>query len=188
MTDNPPRSRRYRRPLLLALGTVLAAVAWSQYWVGTGRVVTVEDGRLYRSAALSPDRLLALCRERRITTVIDLRKPGEDNRAEQQRVEAAGLKYVALPTGQVPAPDTVTRFLALMDTRRDDAVLLHCTHGVGRTGVFSAIYRMEYQGWSNRAAIAEAVVISGFGSFGPGNSKAAFLWNYTPRRAAGGPR
>jgi hypothetical protein len=48
--------------------------------------------------------------------------------------------------------------------------------------VFSAIYRMEYQGWPHWRAITEAVLLSGFGSFGPGNSKATYLSAYRPRR------
>ena len=170
-----------RRTILVALAlAVLAAIVYSQYWVLTGRAATVERGRLYRSAGMSAARLIEYCRRNAITTVVDFRKTSPETSVEARELARAGIAYVALPTGQVPSAETVAGFLNLMDTKRHEPVLIHCTHGVGRTGVFSAIYRMEYQGWSNRAALLEAVVMSGFGSFGPGNSKAASV---SPSRA-----
>jgi len=76
-----------------------------------------------------------------------------------------------------------------MDGSRNEAVLIHCVHGSGRTGLFSAIYRMEYQGWPRWRAIAEEMMLGGVRSFAPGSAKARFLWGYTPRRfgPAGGP-
>jgi hypothetical protein len=65
---------RHRTLLAVTAATLLAILGYSQYWVYTGRVATVERDHLYRSAALSEDRLLELCRRYRITTVIDLRK------------------------------------------------------------------------------------------------------------------
>jgi protein tyrosine phosphatase len=173
-----------RRVIVGIVVAVVGAVAWSQYWVVTGRITTVERGRLYRSAALAPDALVAFCRSHGIRTVIDLRKTSGDTESEGAALAHAGIRHVALPTGQVPDADTVRRFLAVMDDRATGPVLVHCTHGVGRTGVFAAIYRMEYQGWSSRAAIFEAMAVAGFGSFGPGNSKAAFLSAYVPRAGA----
>jgi protein tyrosine phosphatase (PTP) superfamily phosphohydrolase (DUF442 family) len=173
-------TRRRTITVLMAAG-VLAALGYSQYWVFTGRVATIESGRLYRSAGLSADRLLDVCRRHGIVTVVDFRKESVETRAEAESLERVGIRHVALPTGQVPSSDTVAQFLRLMDGSRGEPVLIHCTHGVGRTGVFSAIYRMEYQGWPRWRAIAEAMLLSGFGSFGPGNSKAAYLSTYRPR-------
>ena len=173
-----------RRTIAAVIAAVLiAAVGASQYWVLRGRVAAVEPGRLYRSALLSPDRLLDVCRRHGITTVVDFRKEPEEARAEANVLARAGIRHVNLPTGQVPSAETVAQFLLLMDATRGQPVLIHCRHGVGRTGVFGAIYRMEYQGWPRWLAITEAMVFSGFDSFGPGNSKAEFLSRYTPRRS-----
>lgn len=172
---------RRRTIVGLAVASVIGALACSQYWVMTGRSATVETGRLYRSAALPPDRLIEFCRERRIRTVIDLRETSNDTTAEAEALARAGIRHVAVPTDQVPSPDAVRRFLAVMDDDRNSPVLVHCVHGVGRTGVFSAVYRMEYQGWSSRASILEAMALAGFGSFGPRSAKTAFLSGYVPR-------
>jgi protein tyrosine phosphatase (PTP) superfamily phosphohydrolase (DUF442 family) len=174
-----------RRMVIGAIAlAALAAIGYSQYWVATGRVATVEDGRLYRSAALPPDRLIEVCRRRGVRTVVDFRKEPAETQAEAAALARAGIRHVAIPSGQVPTPESVSRFLSVMDDGRSAPVLIHCTHGVGRTGVFAAIFRMEYHGWSPRLATLEAMLYSGFGSFGPGNSKAAFIAGYTPRAAA----
>jgi len=173
-----------RRTIAVVIGGVLvAALGYSQYWVLRGRVATVETGRLYRSAELAPGRLLEICRRYGITTVVDFRQDPAETKAEAQALAPAGIQHVSLATGQVPSSETVAQFLRVMDARRNEPVLIHCTHGVGRTGVFSAIYRMEYQGWPRWRAIAEAMVYAGFDSFGPDSPKTKFLSSYTPRRS-----
>jgi protein tyrosine/serine phosphatase len=174
---------RRRTIAILAAAALVAALGYSQYWVLRGRVATVEPGRLYRSAELAPGRLLEICRRYRVTTVIDFRENAAELRAEADVLAREGIQHVSLATGQVPSAETVAQFLRVMDARRNEPVLIHCTHGVGRTGVFSAVYRMEYQGWPRWRAIAEAMLVAGFDSFGPDSPKRNFLSGYTPRRS-----
>lgn len=173
---------RRRTAVAIAGAAIVAAIGLSQVWVLRGRVATVEAGRLYRSAQLAPDRLLEVCRRYGVTTVIDFRQDPSEVRAEAETLARGGIRHVSLPTGQVPSAQTVAQFLGVMDATRNEPVLIHCTHGVGRTGVFSAIYRMEYQGWPRWRAIAEAMIVAGFDSFGPGSAKTRFLRRYVPRR------
>ena len=42
-----------------------------------------------------------------------------------------------------------------MDNPDNYPVLIHCFAGIHRTGAFCAIYRMEYEGWTNAEAIEE---------------------------------
>jgi len=44
----------------------------------------------------------------------------------------------------------------------------------------AAVYRMEFQGWSNRCARWEAMILSGFDSFQKDTPKGQFLLNYRP--------
>ncbi len=178
-------SPRWTRALAALLLVLIAVVGGGLYWDARGRVATVEAGHLYRSKAMPPDRLLEVVRDLGVKTVIDLRKPGPGVTAEADALARTGITYVNLPSTQVPDLATVDRFLELMRDESRHPVLLHCRHGVGRTGVFAAIYRMERQGWSAGRASLEALVMAGGGSFGPFSDKRAFLQQYRPRAAGG---
>jgi tyrosine-protein phosphatase SIW14 len=84
------------------------------------------------------------------------------DQAEEEYCAAAGLNYCRIsprtwwsPDGAIPAEEGVRRFLAIMDDKDHQPVLIHCFGGIHRTGAFCAIYRMEYEHWSNEQAIAE---------------------------------
>ena len=181
-------SPRWTRALVALFLVLAAVVGGGFYWDARGRVATVEAGHLYRSKAMPPDRLLEVARELGIKTVIDLRQPGPGVTAEADALANTGIAHVNLPSTQVPDLATVDRFLEVMRDETRHPVLLHCRHGVGRTGVFAAVYRMERQGWSAGWASLEALVMAGGGSFGPFSDKRAFLQQYRPRAAgAAGP-
>ena len=72
-------------------------------------------------------------------------------------------------------------FLEIMSDEENLPVLIHCEHGVGRTGLHAAIYRMEFQGWSKRCARLEAMLLAGFDSFQKDTDKARFIESYTPQ-------
>jgi protein tyrosine/serine phosphatase len=78
----------------------------------------------------------------------------------------------------------IDQFLALMDDPSNHPVLLHCKAGLHRTGVLTAVYRMEYDGWDSAAALAE-LKANGFGDI---NATAAndyiqqYILNYRPRQ------
>ena len=171
----------WRRLALLVLVVVLGMVAGGFYWDARGRVATVDAGRLYRSKAMPPERLVEVSRHLGIRTVIDLRKPGPGVTAEADALARAGIRHVSLPSTQVPELATIDRFLDLMGGEVAQPVLIHCRHGVGRTGVFSAVYRMERQGWSSLGATVDALIMAGGGSFGPFSEKRAFLGRYQLR-------
>lgn len=174
--------RAWRRPVLIVVTLLLVIVAGGFAWDARGRVATVESGKLYRSKAMEPARLVDVGRRLGIRTVIDLRKDGDEVRLEAAALALQGMRHVHLPSTQVPDLATVDRFLDILADSRNYPVLVHCRHGVGRAGVFSAIYRMEAQGWSSTSAIAEAIVMAGGGSFGIRSEKRAFLGQYRLRR------
>src|SRR6202035_2396734 len=73
-----------------------------------------------------------------------------------------GVRYVLIEPDlvskyQVPEkrPRAIEEFLRIMDDESNYPVLIHCKAGLHRTGVLSAVYRMEYQGWSHAAAYRE---------------------------------
>ena len=60
-------------------------------------------------------------------------------------------------------------------------VLIHCHHGVSRSVLFSALYRIEYEGWDNeRARLATRFITDG-SSFDTDKRKGRFLQDYVPQ-------
>lgn len=162
----------------------LAALGFAERDRLVHRIGTVREGVLYRSATLSPDRLEAFVREHGIRTLVNLRH--SDLEAERAIAERHGARYVQIPCGQVPDLEQIDRFLEILDDPANQPVLVHCMHGVGRTGVFSAVYRIEQDGWTAEQAIEEASNYAVGGSFHPGQDKTEFLLGYVPRRARAG--
>jgi len=62
-------------------------------------------------------------------------------------------------TGKIPADSALQAFRDVMDDPAKYPVLVHCFAGYHRTGAMCAVFRMDYQGWSNDEAIAEMRVL-----------------------------
>jgi protein tyrosine/serine phosphatase len=127
----------------------------------------VQEGVLYRSGQMSLDGLQRMVYDHNIKTVMTLRfaadpknpPPDADEEAYCKRV---GLKHVRIPyrcwypiDGSIPADQGVTTFLKVMRDPSNYPVLIHCFAGIHRTGAYCAVYRMEFDNWSNKKAIAE---------------------------------
>jgi tyrosine-protein phosphatase SIW14 len=119
------------------------------------------NDHLYRGAQPSKDGFQNLAKLG-VKTVIDLREPSSRSTAEQKEVEAAGMRYVAIPFHGMSAPsaENVAKVLALFDNATAGPVFVHCRQGMDRTGTVVACYRIAHDGWDNRKALREA---KGFG-------------------------
>ena len=85
----------------------------------------------------------------------------------------------------MPSDAKLERFLTVLDNPDAYPILIHCYHGTGRAQLYSAVYRMEYENWSNQEAREQTrVVLSTLGyksSFALGRGKGDFLDKYTKR-------
>jgi tyrosine-protein phosphatase SIW14 len=146
---------------------IAAPVAWALRQRGEMRgFKVVREGVLYRSGQMSLDALKRQIHDRDIRTVVCLRdavpgRPSPD-RTEEEYCLKQGIRYVRIPPrhweaadGTTPADEGVRTFLEIMADTRNHPVLIHCFAGVHRTGAYCAVYRMEFEGWSNEEAIAE---------------------------------
>jgi tyrosine-protein phosphatase SIW14 len=125
----------------------------------------VEEGVLYRCGQLTLPRLQKVVAEHNIKTVISLRdgdKPIDEQ--EEQWVKASRkLRFYRIPyrdwnpdnTGKIPAEIGLKAFREIMDDPSNYPVLVHCFAGIHRTGTMCAVFRMDYQGWTNEQAITE---------------------------------
>ena len=97
-----------------------------------------------------------------ISIVVDLRnsKPvkrdGGETR-EQAKVEAAGMRYVEIPTSAFfgPTESQVATFLQLLRDNEKEKVFVHCYFGDDRTGVMVATYRIAIDHWTSDEAYNE---------------------------------
>jgi len=184
-----------RKKILIALlGVILLGVSKYVYEVHFNyNFKEISENKVYKSGVIPPEKIASYIQNHQITSVIDLRFPHtkdkvnnpeipEELTAEKEAVEKLkGVTYFNLGTDQVPTQETVDEFLQIMDDPSNYPVLLHCYHGVGRAQMFSAIYRMEYEGWSNQDAREKTRLLLKGSSFDEGAPKGDYLINYKPR-------
>lgn len=190
--------RRLLRPLpAVLIGVSLVAIPCGYAWYRekqTRNFRVVEDGVLYRSAQLSPDGLERVIHDYGIRTVISFRDAEEGKAAEppdkweEGLCARLGINYVRMPLrvwaedrGVVPADENVRRFVEIMRDPKNHPVLAHCFRGVHRTGTYCAIYRMEFQCWSNAEALTELKEL-GYENIDREDDVRGYLERYTPRR------
>jgi tyrosine-protein phosphatase SIW14 len=100
-----------------------------------------------------------------VAIVVDLRnsKPvnvkGRDGgeTREQVKVEAAGMRYVEIPTSAFfgPTQIQVATFLQLLRDNEKQKIFVHCYFGDDRTGVMVATYRIAMDHWTSDEAYNE---------------------------------
>ena len=155
----------------------------------------VREGVLYRSGQTTLAGLERLVHDYGFRTIVSLRDSYSGGTPPDAREETYCQKmdilYVrisphhweappgAAPGTPAPVEEGVRKFLAVMADRRNYPVLVHCCAGIHRTGAYCAIYRMESEGWSNEAAIAELKAY-GYTNFDVEWDIRHYLENYRP--------
>jgi protein tyrosine/serine phosphatase len=152
----------------------------------------VEPGVLYRSGQLSQSGLERVLHAYGIRTVITLRDPAasgkEPDWGEEEFCRQRDIRYVRITPrpwssddgGPAPVEAGIQTFLRTMDDRTSYPVLVHCFAGVHRTGAYVAVYRMEYEGWSNKRALNE-LRAGGYTNLDTEDDVRGFLENYRRR-------
>ncbi len=189
---------------LKIFGILLLVVAAYYSYLHFGyRFEEVSAEKVYKSGLIDPEKIEKYLLKYNIKTVVDLLHPGvqdslnpatqKEIQDEDRAIAAVNEKYdleirhVNIPSHQVPTKETLTKFFEVMDEEANYPVLIHCYHGVGRAQIYSALYRIEYENWSNADARAKTrLVVEGLGyhsSFADGKPKGEFLMHYKPRSA-----
>jgi protein tyrosine phosphatase (PTP) superfamily phosphohydrolase (DUF442 family) len=165
------------------------------------RFEEISPNKVYKSALIPPDEIGSFLKNNDIKTVINLLDPRTQdslNPATQKEIDAEAraietfntkynrtVRHINIPSKQTPSNDKIERFLSVLDDPSAYPVLIHCYHGTGRAELYSAIYRLEYENWSNQDAREQTrVLLSILGyksSFALGRGKGDFLNNYIIR-------
>jgi protein tyrosine/serine phosphatase len=198
-----------RRQLLRwVLGGAAAAVAlgppvalYRAQYIHAKRFREVEPGRLYRSGQMTADGFREVIDRYHIKTVVNLQHEepdpllpdhwlGKGKVRESELCAQLGVNYRLITPDLLPPgnkvedePPAVRDWLAVLDDEKNYPVLLHCKAGLHRTGRLTAIYRMEYRGWSAGEALRE-LRANGYGyamSSEADDFIVQFVQNYRPR-------
>lgn len=132
----------------------------------TKRYRVVVPGKVYRSGRMLGQGFDEMLKRDKIRTVINLMDEELDPQLqwtyfsshsvpESEICRENAAKYITLAVDTIhpsltPAnrPHTIDHFLEIMDNPANYPVLLHCRAGLHRTGILTAVYRMEYEGWT----------------------------------------
>jgi len=189
---------KFLLPLFLLIST--AYYVWHVHF--NYRLEVISPNKVYKSALIPPDKIESFLLENKIKTVIDLLHPELNNAlnpAGQSHIdeEAKAIKainqehdlsiaHINIQSDQVPTKENLEQFFKILDKKANYPVLIHCYHGTGRAQIYSALYRMEYEGWSNKDARDKTrVVVEALGyrsSFAEGKPKGNFLIKYKTRK------
>lgn len=176
-----------KKVLFLILGI---ATVWSSIYVYhvhvNYRFTEITTAKVYRSGAMPSATLTKYIEKYDIKTVVDLRignvsdplNPGLASDVGEEKITVEnidGVKHVNIPSRQIPSEDNLRQFFELLDKSTTYPVLIHCHHGTGRAVLYSALYRVKYEGFSNEEARQNAIFPLFLSSFDNGTPKGEWL-------------
>lgn len=154
----------------------------------------ITAGKVYKSGVIPPEELPDYINKYHIKSVIDLRFPGTNDlvnnpeipkelTAEQEAIaKIKGVTYFNNGSDQVPNQENLDRFFKIMDNKANYPVLIHCYHGIGRAEMYAALYRIEYENFTNEAARNGVRALVKWSSFDDGTPKGEYLKAYKSRK------
>lgn len=154
---------------------------------------TISEGKVYKSGVIPPDELESYIKKYNIKSVVDLRFPGTNDLVNNPEIPAElsaerdaiakidGVNYFNNGSDQVPNQKNLDVFFKIMDNKDNYPVLIHCYHGTGRAEMYSALYRIEYEKFTNEEARSQVRTLVKFSSFDDGKPKGEYLKAYKTR-------
>jgi protein tyrosine/serine phosphatase len=155
---------------------------------------TITEGKVYKSGVIPPNEIESYVKKHHIKSIVDLRFPGtadlvnnpeipQELTAEKEAIsKIEGVNYFNNGSDQVPKQENLDSFFKIMDNPANYPVLIHCYHGVGRAEMYSALYRIEYENFTNEQARQGVRAIIKFSSFDDGTPKGEYLKAYKSRK------
>jgi len=164
------KNRRWVRNAVLI---VVVGVGLQQLWrhghdyIFPSRLVTVEQGKIFRGAWQKPWPMRAIIHDHKIKTVLALAHPSDDPLVIRERRLASelGVKWVHIPivdqrgSGDKEAEEAISDLLEqaaeVIADPSNYPIFFHCHHGLNRTSMVQIAYRTKYCGWTLEQAADE---------------------------------
>lgn len=155
---------------------------------------TITEGKVYKSGVIPPNKIETYVKKYHIKSIVDLRFPGTGDDVNNPEIPAeltaeknaiakiSGVNYFNNGSAQVPVQKNLDVFFKIMDNPANYPVLIHCYHGTGRAEMYSAIYRIEYENFTNEAARSRVRALVKWSSFDDGKPKGEYLKAYKSRK------
>jgi tyrosine-protein phosphatase SIW14 len=152
---------------------VVPVVQYRWTYTHAKRLREVIPGKFYRSGEMTASGFRETIQRLKIRTIVNLQDEYPDpllpegyffggKIRESELCKQMGVRYVFIPPDLIPRrlvpvlrPAAIDEFLNVMDDASIYPVLIHCRAGLHRTGIMTAIYRMEYCGWNSHRAMEE---------------------------------
>jgi len=155
----------FKRIVLGCLAVILLTAAGVVTIRQQGNFHTVADGKVYRSGQLSEKQLSKYIEKYRVQSILNLR--GRNEKAdwwvnEVNLAERLGVSHydVALSSKKQPGPEQFQEILCILQTA-PKPLLIHCEAGADRSGLVSAVYLLEFEGYSYQKARRQLSFIYG---------------------------
>lgn len=184
-----------KKMLYTLLGLVVIAAGVYVYEVHFHyRLTEVAKDKVYSSSLMPTEKLEKYVEKNKIKTVIDLRvgdvfdplnpSTSSEITKEKEAIESLGnVNYVNIPSQQIPSEENLEEFYKVLDNEDAYPVLIHCYHGTGRAVLYSALYKVEYEGISPEEARKTARFPTLLSNFDNGTPKGEWLKNYKERKS-----
>ncbi|MCK5834280.1 MAG: tyrosine-protein phosphatase [Lentisphaeria bacterium] len=149
-----------RKILFIIALLIIAAVGGRTYYFyqrEIPRFRAVKENVLYRSGQCRGIGLDYM-KSKGIKTIINLRSPDKaGSLKEKEFAKENGIKYINHTIGinLEEMYKTSALFMKIMNDPKNLPVLVHCSRGKERSGIMSAVYLMEKEGWSRKEALEE---------------------------------
>ncbi|MFN5290422.1 MAG: fused DSP-PTPase phosphatase/NAD kinase-like protein [Planctomycetia bacterium] len=153
----------------------------------------VNPNVIYRSGQMPLPAIHKIINDFHIKSIVSLRDSYDAGKAppdaaEEKFAQEYGLKYLRLTpkkweseSGETPPIlENISKYLELISDPANLPVLVHCFAGIHRTGAYCAIYRMEFEGWSNDKVIDELKKM-GYYQIEKEKDVYDFIKNYKPK-------
>ncbi|WP_306352650.1 fused DSP-PTPase phosphatase/NAD kinase-like protein [Flavobacterium sp. '19STA2R22 D10 B1'] len=173
--------------VLVVLGNYIYQVHYNY------RFTEINKNKFYKSGTIPPDKIVEYVDRYKIKTIIDLRESGskdsvnnpeeaKDIKAERMAVNAIkGVNYFRVPSEQIPNQQNLDAYFTILDNEENYPILVHCHHGIGRAGLYAALYEIEYEGHSNEEARKNTRTLVKFSSFDNNTPKGEYIKSYIKR-------